>query len=230
MAEACAKKGLGLFLYVPPETARTDGDFFETNRTILRELLTQYGPLAGIWFDGIGNYRKNPENYARLSEHFALIRSLQPQCLISFKEGAIGEEDFVSPEHFLLPAPVDWDTPERQARWELRLERWKKIQEDKWNKFYRSKPAEINTTMQECFNRDGVGSPGGWINDVNARHLSADEVLFFYKTARSLKANLLVNIGPRADGSVHPEDVKALTEVGRRLKAKKFDARKPGKQ
>ena len=44
------------------------------------------------------------------------------------------------------------------------------------------------------------------------------------------KANLLVNIGPRADGSVHPEDVKALTEVGRRLKAKKFDARKPGKQ
>jgi alpha-L-fucosidase len=221
MAEACAERGLGLFLYVPPETARTDGDFFEVNRTIVRELLTQYGPIAGIWFDGIGAYRKNPENYGRLHEIFALIRRLQPQCLISFKEGALGQEDFISPEHFLLPTPVQWDTSGRQGRWDLRLQRWKKYREEKWNSIFRHKPAEINTTMQECFNRDGIGQPGGWINDESARHLGADEVMFLIQVARSLDANLLINIGPRADGSVHPADREALLEVGRRLRQRK---------
>lgn len=225
MAEACAQRGLGLFLYVPPETARTDGEFFALNRTILRELLTQYGPVAGIWFDGIGHYRRNPENYTRLAETFAFVRSLQPQCLISFKEGALGEEDFTSPEHFLLPAPVKWNTPQRRERWKIRLERWKKFQEEKWNKHYRHKPAEINTTMQECHNRDGVGQPGGWINDNTARHLSADEVMFLIRVARAQNANLLMNIGPKADGSIHPDDEKALTEVGRRIRANGF----PGK-
>lgn len=220
LAEACSKRGLGLFLYVPPETARTDGEFFEMNRTIIRELLTQYGPIAGIWFDGIGHYRRNPENYSRLSETFSIIRALQPQCLISFKEGAIGQEDFISPEHFLMPAPVKWDTPRRQERRDIRLQRWKRFQEEKWHKYFRHKPVEINTTMQECANRDGVGQPGGWINDNAARHLSADEVMFLIKVARSLNANLLINVGPVADGSIHPDDEKALREVGRRLRRK----------
>ena len=227
MARACAAHNLGLFLYVPPETARTDGDFFTVNCTIIRELLTQYGPIAGIWFDGIGKYRKNPENYDRLHEIFALIRRLQPQCLISFKEGALGLEDFISPEHFLLPAPVRWDTPERQGRWDLRLRRWKMHQEKKWNDVFRHKPAEINTTMQECFNRDGKGQPGGWINDESARHLDADEVMFLIEVARSLDANLLINIGPRADGSIHPADEEALREAARRLRRHDSRGRRP---
>ncbi|MHC4679244.1 MAG: alpha-L-fucosidase, partial [Planctomycetota bacterium] len=67
MAAACRKKGLGLFLYVPPEIARADDEHIQHNHTVLRELLTQYGPIAGIWFDGIGDYYNNPENYQRLS-------------------------------------------------------------------------------------------------------------------------------------------------------------------
>ena len=51
LSQACQKRGLGLFPYVPPETARTDDEHIRQNRTTLRELLTQYGPIAGIWFD-----------------------------------------------------------------------------------------------------------------------------------------------------------------------------------
>ena len=218
MASACRKRGLGLFLYVPPETARTDGDFFDLNSQIIEELLTQYGPIAGIWFDGIGHYHRNPENYTRLSELFALVRRLQPQCLVSFKEGAIGEEDFISPEHFLLPTMIEWDTSKRQERFQIRLERWRKQNEARYTEHFRSKPAEINTVMQECNNRDGVGEPGGWINDENARHLEADEVMYLLGVARRLNANLLMNIGPRGNGAIHPADKKALTEVGRRIR------------
>ena len=98
LAEQCQKKGLGLFCYCPPDVARTEPQAtFERNRTILRELLTQYGPLAGIWLDGVGSYYERPQDYARLRDLYALIRSLQPQCLISFKQGT-GTEDFVAPE------------------------------------------------------------------------------------------------------------------------------------
>ena len=217
MARACQKKGLGLFLYVPPEVARTDDELIEHNHTILTELLTKYGPIAGIWFDGIGPYHKEPENYKRLSETYALVRSLQPQCLVSFKEGAIGEEDFISPEHFLFPTPIKWDKKQRQQRWEIRRQKWEKKNRSGWEKYFKNKPAEINTVMQECFNRDGVGKPSGWINDESARHLTADEVMYLYEKARSLGANMLLNIGPRGDGSIHPDDKKTLTEIGRRL-------------
>ncbi|MCK5172414.1 MAG: alpha-L-fucosidase, partial [Planctomycetes bacterium] len=139
-------------------------------------------------------------------------------CLISFKEGAIGQEDYISPEHFLLPTPTGWDTKERQARWELRLERWESQNRSRWEKYFKNKPAEINTVMQVCFNRDGIGEPSGWINDESARHLTADEVMYLYEKTRSLGANMLLNIGPRGDGSIHPEDKKTLTEIGRRLK------------
>ena len=89
------------------------------------------------------------------------MRSLRPQCLISFKEGATGEEDFITPEHFLLPTPMNWDTKERQDRWQIRLERWERQCRRGWETFFKHKPAEINTVMQECFNRDGTGRAGG---------------------------------------------------------------------
>ena len=219
LSQACQERGLGLFLYVPPETARTDADYVRRNHTTLRELLTQYGPIAGIWFDGISGFYKNPENYERLSETYNLARSLQPQCLISFKEGAIGEEDYITPEHFLLPMPMKWDTKERQDRWQIRLERWERQSRQRWEKFFKHKPAEINTVMQECYNRDGVGRAGGWINDESTRHLTANEVMYLLEKARLLGANMLLNIGPRGDGSIHPHDEKTLREVGRRLRS-----------
>ena len=63
VSEACARRGLGYFHYVPPHFARTDSEHFKRNHTMLRELLTNYSSVVGIWFDGIGKYHQNPENY-----------------------------------------------------------------------------------------------------------------------------------------------------------------------
>jgi len=222
LALACRERGLGLFLYMPPDVSQTNGDFFELNRTKLTELLTHYGPIAGIWFDGIGPFKNNPQRYTRLDELHALVHSLQPQCLISFKEGGLGTEDFISPEHFCLGRPATWENPLHQQQWDMRLERWKRKSEAMWEKIFKYKPAEINTVMQECWNRDRVGARGGWINDERARHLAAEEVWYWLTKAREANANLLMNIGPRRDGSVHPDDVKALREVGRMIRENGF--------
>jgi alpha-L-fucosidase len=68
----------------------------------LTELLSAYGPIAGIWFDGVATWRRRPDLF-HVEDTYALVRRLQPGCLIAYKNGAIDQEDFYSPEHSL-----DW--------------------------------------------------------------------------------------------------------------------------
>jgi alpha-L-fucosidase len=181
--------------YEKPEPTylwRKDEDFqiylrFAHNQ--LRELLTQYGPLAGIWLDPIMGYYRRPDLFP-ISETYALVRSMQPQCLISFKQGANGEEDFVAPERGMAAHRFQGEVA--RAAWEKN----------------RGKHGEICETLQARvwgYNRAEDGS-----------HKSADQVMKMLENARAAGANLLLNTGPLGDGSIHPEDAATLRETGRR--------------
>ena len=63
----------------------------------LTELLTQYPNIAGIWLDPIMGYYSRPDLFP-IDSTYALIRKLSPHALISFKQGANGDEDFMAPE------------------------------------------------------------------------------------------------------------------------------------
>jgi len=226
LADACLRHKLALFLYVPPEFAKTSPDRRDLNLEVLEELLSNYGPIGGIWFDGIGDYYRHPENYTRLTETYDFIRSLQPHCLISFKEGATGEEDFLTPEHFMLPFEYQFDTPGRQERYQIRVDRWfgKNRNDIRWEQFSQYKLREVNTVMQECTGRDALHVPSGWINDERARHFSAGEVYYWLSYSRYTGSNMLMNIGPRADGSVHPDDLKSLGDLGAMIEERGWPA------
>jgi alpha-L-fucosidase len=222
LATACEKNDLALFLYLPPEFAKTTDDRRELNLKIIEELLTNYGDIGGIWFDGIGLYYRNPENYTRLQETYDFIRSIQPHCLISFKEGTNCDEDYITPEHFLLPFEYEFDTPGRQERYDIRVARWygKNNNKERWDKYSQYKLREVNTVMQECMGRDAKHVSSGWINDESARHFTAEEVWYWLTYSRYTGSNMMMNIGPRADGSIHPEDVEALAGVGEMIREK----------
>lgn len=99
LADACAKEGLKLFLYYSqldwhhPDffprgtTGRTAGRpesgtfarYIEYMNAQLRELLTMYGPIGGIWFDGVWD---QPTAAWQLEQTYALIHQLQPATLI----------------------------------------------------------------------------------------------------------------------------------------------------
>lgn len=229
LAEACQRKGLGLFIYYsyacdwrhpyfyPPEAGwraarpnyekpepsylwRKDEDFrhyidFVHNQ--LRELLTRYGPIAGIWLDPIMGYYARPDLFP-IDETYKLIRSLQPHCLISFKQGANGDEDFAAPErsaHSLEERVAKMFGQERAA-----------IARAAWEK-NSGKRVEICATLQTQ----------AWGYHADVKHRNADEVMQMLENARRIGANLLLNTGPLGDGSIHPEDEKTLWEVGRRL-------------
>ena len=83
--------------------------------------------------------------------------------------------------------------------------------ERKW-KEKSAKPLEICDTLQ----------PRQWFysKSLDGKHKTADDVMAMRTNARAMGANLLLNTGPLPDGSIHPEDVKTLKEVGRRLRNK----------
>jgi alpha-L-fucosidase len=194
LAKQCQKKGLGLFLYCPPDVARTEPqETFDRNRTMIRELLTQYGPIAGIWLDGIGSYYEEPQSYKRINDLYALIRSLQPQCLISFKQGT-GTEDFVAPEGLMHVK----GGPIAEKAWAMNA----------------GKRGDICTNMQTA--------PPAWIYMEGCDHIGADQVLAVLADAFAQKANLTLNTGPLPDGSIHPADVAALREAGERIRKNGF--------
>ena len=48
----------------------------------LTELLTGYGPVRAIWFDGHWDQDRNPDFDWRYDELYSLVHSLQPACLV----------------------------------------------------------------------------------------------------------------------------------------------------
>ena len=115
----------------------------------------------------------------KTQELYDHIHSLQPQVLVSYKQGLLGTEDFKAPE--------------RKFKGESKV------------------PLELCDTLQ----------PHGWgdTKKDDGKHKTADKVMKMLANAKKLNANLLLNTGPLPDGSIHPEDIKTLKEVGRRRRS-----------
>jgi alpha-L-fucosidase len=79
-----------------------------------------------------------------------------------------------------------------------------------------NRPLELCDTLQ----------PQGWgyLKADDGHHKTPDQVMTMLGKGAGLPANLLLNTGPLPDGSVHPEDVATLSEVGRRLRSKGWPA------
>lgn len=157
----------------------------------LRELLTQYPEVDGIWLDPIMGYYARPDLFP-IEETYRLIRSLQPNCLISFKQGANGDEDFTAPERTPRAHPQGGEVG--RIAWERNA----------------GKPVEICDTLQ--------GRLWGYASAEDGKHKSPDDVLKMLDYAAGLPANLLLNSGPYGSGAIPPEDVETLRAVGETLR------------
>ncbi len=166
----------------------------------LRELLTGYGPLAGIWFDPILPYYIRADMFP-IEETYSLIHSLQPQALICFKQGATGNEDFASCEReagSLAHRLSDEKAPLADSAWSKN----------------RSKHNEICDTLQP--------SAWGHSKEHQGKHKGPDQVWDMLGQSLVRDHNLLLNTGPHGDGSIDEQDRSTLREVGKRLERQGF--------
>lgn len=171
-------------------------DFVEKQVT---ELLTQYGDIAGIWFDP-GVFSALPDKQGWDPEPFDFpalydrIRELQPQTLISYKDGVTGTEDIVAPELYYDNAGEDF-----------------------------GKPGEMCACMLPSAEyEDEIGHSWGYMKSAEGKHKTVDEVWELLEEAQAVDYNLLLNTGPLPDGSLDAEDTAVLRDVGRRLEREGF--------
>jgi len=201
LADECARQGIKLFFYYSqldwhhPDywprggTGHSSGrpengdwtrylDFMDQQLT---ELLTNYGPIGGIWFDGMWD---KPDANWRLDRTYALIHRLQPAALIvpNHHKAPLPDEDVQTFEQDLPGAnTAGFNTTEIGAL-----------------------PLETSLTMNESWG----------FNITDRKFKSTRQLIGYLVRAAGRDANLLLNVGPRPDGTIQPEAVAHLDSLG----------------
>ena len=172
------------------ETGRpeaTDPDtYFDFMKCQLTELLTRYGKVGCIWFDGNWDHEEweQPLDY-RYDELYPLIHELQPGCLIGNN-------------HHITPYPgediqiFERDIPgENTAGWHS---------------------GGVSTTLPLETCQTMNGSWGYRMRDQNYK--SVDELIRYLVSTAGRDANLLLNVGPQPDGNIPAAALERLAAMG----------------
>ncbi len=151
----------------------------------LTELLTQYGEVGAIWFDGMWDHDHDSIPFDwQLEEQYALIHSLQPACLIGNN-------------HHLTPFEgEDIQIFERDLPGE--------------NKAGLSGQSISRLPLETCQTMNGMW--GYKIIDQNYK--SAETLIRYLVSASGKGANLLLNIGPQPNGELPAASLERLKALG----------------
>lgn len=154
----------------------------------LTELLTNYGKVGAIWFDGWWDQDINPSFDWRLPEQYALIHRLQPACLIgnNHHQTPFEGEDF---QMFERDLPGE-------------------------NTAGLSGQSISQLPLETCETMNGMW--GYKITDQNYK--STKTLIHYLVKAAGRNANLLMNIGPQPDGCLPAVAVQRLKEMGEWMK------------
>jgi len=171
----------------------------------LYELLTDYGPISAVWFDGA-----NPDPSVHQTYDYAawydLIRKLQPDAVISVKgpdvrwvgnEGGHGR----TTEWSVIPLsepPAAYTWPDRQ---ENDLGSRARLTPGSHLWWY---PAEVNTPILN-----------GWFWSPEKRAKSPAELVDYFYRSVGRNGNMLLNLSPDTRGLIPDDQLAALARMAR---------------
>lgn len=199
--DACRKYGVKPGLYYSPfdgsadfynQDAKAYDDYFVGQIT---ELLTQYGDIDILWFDGCGS-ENHEYDWPRI---IGEIRRLQPNILIF----NMGDPDFrwVGNEDGIAPVPC-WNVVDSTS-FSILTDNEDKLQEQLWL------PAECDVQLRSNW----------FYSDSDAHTLkSLEELMGLYEHSVGRGANLLLNIGPDREGRLPDIDADRLLEFGAEIR------------
>lgn len=205
LAEACKRHGIKLHLYYSHldwgredypvgRTGRGTGrpkekanwpSYFNFMNTQLTELLTNYGEVGAIWFDGWWDHDNDAKPFDwQLEEQYGIIHKLQPQCLIGNN-------------HHTTPFPgEDIQIFERDLPGE--------------NKAGLSGQDISRLPLESC---QTINEHWGYsITDSNYK--SGKELIQMLVRAAGKNTNLLLNIGPEPGGALPSLALDRLKTIG----------------
>ena len=211
VAEACRRHGIKFGIYLSPWDRNHAGygseEYLIYYRNQLRELLTDYGPVFEMWFDGAnggdGYYGGRNETrrvesgylYYDWPKVVDIIRELSPETVVwssSLPDARwCGNERGVIDEHcWAMASPEDMYPGGRDS---LAVLRYGQEDGSRWA------PAEADVSIRP-----------GWFYHADERPKSAEELFDIYLTSVGRGGTLLLNLAPDRRGRIPEEDVKRL--------------------
>ncbi|MGF6846471.1 alpha-L-fucosidase [Chitinophaga sp. W3I9] len=217
MAEACKEYGLKLGIYLSPWD-RNHPDYGKPEyinyfRNQLTELLTNYGPIFEVWFDGAnggsGFYGGANETrtidrttYYDWQNTYKLIRKLQPDCVIWNDGGDRGDLRWVGTEGGWV-GETNWSLLNAKGEVEWNMLHHGLENGDSWV------PAEVNTSIRpEWFYHP---HEDGQVKTV-------PRLLETYYHSIGRNGSLLLNFPIMPNGLIHPNDEKAALGLAKAVK------------
>ena len=228
VSEACARGGIKFGVYLSPwdrncavyGQGKAYDDYFCAQLT---ELLTNYGEIFTVWFDGAcGEGPNGKRQVYDFDRYYALIRELQPGAAIAICGPDIrwcGNEAGDTRESEWSVIPTAFFTPEEVAANSQQADnttfREKKIGEMERDlgsreflqgaKGYRWFPSETDTSIR----------PGWFYHATEDDKVRSPETLIdiWYRTVGG-NSTLLLNIPPDRRGLFHENDVANLKAMG----------------
>jgi len=151
----------------------------------LTELLTQYGPIGAIWFDGFWDHDEDATPFDwKLDEQYELIHRLQPRCLVA------------NNHHVTVHPGEDIQIFERDIPGQ--------------NTAGLSGQEISVLPLETCQTMNGMW--GYKIVDQNYK--STEELIRLLVGTSGKGANLLLNIGPQPSGELPEAALSRLKEMG----------------
>lgn len=185
-------------------------DYNEYFLNQLFELLTEYGPIHEVWFDGAHPKRKGEQTYNYLAWK-KLIQKLAPEAVIFGKQDIrwCGNESGKTRDTEWNIIPYQENPATLNSFADLTAKSLGSREDLYKGKFLHYQQAETNTSIREgWFYRDDT--------DQNVR--SADDVFDIYERSVGGNSTFLLNIPSNRKGKFSSRDVAVLKEVGKRIK------------
>lgn len=184
-------------------------DYNEYFMNQLFELLTEYGPVHEVWFDGAHPKRKGGQQYVR-QDWYDLIRKLAPEAAIAIKGPDVrwcgNEAGWTRPaEWSVIPienAPDNWHWPDMTQADLGSMEKIRQVMAN--GGFLHWYPAETNTSIRH-----------GWFwRDENQQVKSTEDILDIWYRSVGGNTVFLLNVPPNRKGLFSRRDSNVLREVG----------------
>lgn len=217
MSEACKEYGLKLGLYLSPwDRNRADygkPEYITYFRNQLRELLSNYGEIFEIWFDGAnggsGYYGGANETrtidrttYYDWSNTYRLVRSLQPKIVIWNDGGDRADLRWVGTEAGYV-GETNWSLLDSTGEVPEQMLRYGVENGNSWV------PGEVNTSIRpEWFYHAK--------EDTKVKTLP--QLMDIYYNSIGRNGTLLLNFPIMPNGLIHPKDEKAVIEFRETVK------------
>ena len=185
-------------------------DYNEYFLNQLFELLTEYGPIDEVWFDGAHPKRKGGQTYD-YSAWKKLIYTLAPEAVIFGREGTRwcgNEAGQTRPTEWnVIPYTANPDTmtvfPDLTA---FDLGSRDRLLEGTYLHYH---PAETDVSIRD----------GWFFRDDDKQHVrTADDIFDIYERSVGGNSILLLNIPPNRDGRFSARDSTVIAEVGHRIR------------